>query len=86
MSSPRHVRLFIKPFCPWCHEVMDWLNSHGIAYEKLDVTHDDDARREMVALSGQTLAPVIEVDGAVLADFGADELAEWWQKMGFPAA
>lgn len=86
MPSPRQVRVFIKPFCPWCHEVMDWLNARGIAYEKLDVTRDDAARKEMIALSDQTLAPVIEVDGAVLADCGADELAEWWEKMGFDAS
>jgi monothiol glutaredoxin len=35
----------------------------------------------MFQLSGQTLAPVIEVDGEVLADFGADELAEFWNKL-----
>lgn len=34
----------------------------------------------MVRLSGQTLAPVIEVDGAVLADFGPEELAAFWQE------
>jgi glutaredoxin len=79
----RQIRLFIKPYCGWCHEAMDWLDERGIGYERLDVVSDPAARQEMQQLSGQTLAPVIEVDGAVLADFGADELAEWWQKMGF---
>jgi hypothetical protein len=32
---------------------------------------------EMVKLSGQTLAPVIDVDGKILADFGPDELAKF---------
>ena len=32
----------------------------------------------MLRLSGQTLAPVIEVDGEVLADFGPEELEEFW--------
>jgi monothiol glutaredoxin len=40
----------------------------------------------MVRLSGQTLAPVIDVDGEVLADFGADELESWWKEMGFQPA
>jgi len=36
---------------------------------------------EMVRLSGQTLAPVIEVDGKILADFGPEELAPFWEKL-----
>ena len=31
--------------------------------------------------SGQRLAPVIDVDGKILADFGPDELAKFWEKI-----
>jgi glutaredoxin len=79
--NPLSVRLFIKPYCGWCHEAMDWLTERGIAYETLDVTSDASARREMFELSGQTLAPVIEVDGEILADFGVDELAGFWKAL-----
>jgi glutaredoxin len=79
---PHTIRLFIKPFCGWCHEAIRWLDARGISYETLDVTDDPKAMKEMIALSQQRLAPVIEVDGKVLADFGADELEEWWQKQG----
>ncbi len=75
------VRLFIKPYCGWCREAMDWLNERGIKYETLDVMTDAKARKEMHELSGQTLAPVIDVDGEILADFGADELEEFWGKL-----
>ena len=34
----------------------------------------------MVKLSGQSLAPVIDVDGKILADFGPEELAAFWEK------
>lgn len=75
------TRLFIKPYCPWCHKAMHWLDDHGIEYEKLDVIGDGAAFEEMVRLSGQELAPVIEVDGKVLADFGPEELAKFWEKL-----
>ncbi len=78
------VRLFIKPYCGWCRQAMRWLDDHDIRYEKLDVIADDEAYAEMVKLSGQELAPVIDVDGKVLADFGPEELAEFWKK--FPTA
>jgi glutaredoxin len=72
------VRLFIKPWCGWCDEAIEWLNARGINYETLDVTSDPAARKEMFDLSGQTLAPVLEADGEVLADFDTEQLEEFW--------
>ena len=75
------TRLFIKPYCGWCHKAMRWLDDHNIAYEKLDVIADDAAFAEMVRLSGQELAPVIAVDGKILADFGPEELPIFWKTL-----
>jgi glutaredoxin 3 len=77
----RQVRLFVKPYCGWCHEAREWLEERGIQYEMLDVISDAKARREMLQLSGQTLAPVIDVDGQVLADFDTDQLEAFWKKL-----
>ena len=75
------IRLFIKPYCGWCHKAMRWLDEQGVKYEILDVIASAEANREMIKLSGQTLAPVIEVDGRVLADFGPEELARFWETL-----
>lgn len=75
---PKNVRLFIKPGCPWCHDAIAWLDAKGVTYETIDVISDPDGMAEMKRLTGQTLAPSIEVDGQVLADFGADEIERWW--------
>jgi len=77
---PSNVRLFVKTFCGWCDEAQEWLDERGIKYEILDVTTDRLARQEMHALSGQTLAPVIEVDGEILADFDTDQLEAFWKR------
>ncbi len=79
--KPNRVRLFIKPYCGWCHEAADWLEERGISFETLDVISDPAARREMLELSGQTLAPVIDVDGEILADFDTDQLERFWKKL-----
>ena len=81
MYQPTTVRLFIKPFCGWCSEAMEWLDRSKIKYTALDVTSDRGAWDEMVRLSGQSSAPVIEVDGEMLADFGASELAQFWNEL-----
>jgi glutaredoxin 3 len=84
--KPKTVRLFVKPSCGWCHEAQDWLEEREIEFESLDVTSDARARQEMFDLSGQSLAPVIEVDGEVLADFDTDQLEAFWKKLKKSAA
>jgi glutaredoxin 3 len=81
-----NIRLFIKPWCGWCHEAMDWLNQRGIKYEILDVTTDAAARQEMLQLTNQTLTPTIDVDGEILADFGTDQLEEFWKELGLESS
>ncbi len=60
---------------------MHWLDDHHIKYETLDVIADDEAYAEMVRLSGQELAPVMDVDGKVLADFGPEELPRFFKNL-----
>ena len=79
--SAQKIRLFVKPFCGWCDEARGWLDERSVAYEELDVISDRAAFKEMKELSGQTLAPVIDVDGEVLADFDTDELEKFWKKL-----
>jgi len=57
------------------------LDQHGVDYEPVDVIADEAAYDEMIQLSGQELAPVIEVDGEILADFGPEQLAEFWSRL-----
>ena len=79
--QPNRVRLYIKPFCGWCDRAERWLNAHGIDYEPINVIADEEAHDEMIRLSGQDLAPVIEVDGEVLADFGPEQLAAFMENV-----
>ena len=79
--KPKLVRLFIKPYCGWCHKAMRWLNDRKTDYVTIDVTADESAMAEMVRLSGGEIVPVIEVDGRILADFGPEELAAFWERI-----
>jgi glutaredoxin 3 len=75
------IRLFIKDPCGWCDRAEAWLKQRGISYETINVSANREAFDEMIHLSGQTFAPVIEVDGKILADFGPEELAAFWEKI-----
>ena len=72
--------MFVKPRCGWCREAQEWLEQRQIRYESLDVIASQAAYQEMQKLSGQSLAPVIDVDGQILADFDTKQLADFWRR------
>ncbi|MBX9743120.1 MAG: glutaredoxin [Chthoniobacterales bacterium] len=68
-------QLFVKTGCPWCHEAIEWLTAHEVAYDLIDVLQDVTAFEKMKQLSGQSKTPTLQMpDGGVLADFGVEEL------------
>ena len=79
---PENIRLFIKPYCGWCHEAIAWLDKHGFQYKTLDVTSDRAAAKEHHDLTGQSMAPSIDIDGEILADFDTRELEVFLKKIG----
>ena len=81
MNPPESIKLYIKPYCGWCHEAIDWLKERQIAFDTLDVTSDIEAMNEMVRKTGQTLTPVIDVDGEILADFDVEQLDLFWSRI-----
>lgn len=74
--------LYIKPGCPWCDDVVDYLKRKRIAVETVVVSGDPDKMREMVKLSGQWKAPTMNWHGEVLADFGVEELVPFLRERG----
>ena len=79
--KPKRIRLFIKPYCGWCHKAIKWLDEHDVDYEQVDVIADESAFDEMIRISGQDLAPVLDVNGKILVDFGPEQLADFWTKL-----
>ena len=74
--------VYIKPGCPWCHEVLDHLRAEDIEHTIADVIRDPAAMQAMVDLSGQTKAPTMNWNGEVLADFGVEELVPFLRERG----
>lgn len=74
--------LYVKTGCPWCDDVIDYLDRRHIAYQKIVVSGNRAAMQEMVDLSGQSKAPTMDWHGEVLADFGVEELVPFLQKRG----
>lgn len=75
------LKLYVKVWCPWCVRAQEWLDAHGYRYEVVDVEKKRADYDEMIQLSGQRLTPtLVTPDGAVLPDFGPEELENFLKK------
>jgi glutaredoxin len=75
-------KIYVKTGCPWCEEVLDYMEAQGLRHEEIVVSGNREAMDEMVALSGQSKAPTMDWDGEVLADFGVEELVPFLRRKG----
>ena len=83
LKQPAQITLDTRPMCGWCQEAKAWLDERGWKYTVCNTGADLAARQKAVDLSGQTLVPVIEVDGLVLGDFDTGQLETFLQKHGY---
>jgi glutaredoxin len=76
MSSDAPLKLYVKVWCPWCVMAQEWLDARGYRYQLIDVEKTRADYDEMIRVSGQRRTPtLVTPDGAVLPDFGPEELA-----------
>ena len=69
--------LYVKTGCPWCDEVKSFMEGHGVDHREVNVSDNGEAFAEMRRKSKQDRAPTLDWHGAILADFGVDELKDF---------
>lgn len=80
------ITLFTKAGCPWCDGAREYLESAGVPFTEKEVFSDEALMEEMVQKSGQHKAPVLEVDGEILADTDAEAIEKFLKERGIVAA
>jgi glutaredoxin len=75
--------LYVKPGCSWCVDALRWMKARTLDFRVIDVFAEPAAFSRMRAVSGQTLAPTLEMhDGAVLPDFDVGQLEIFLKERG----
>jgi glutaredoxin 3 len=69
MTSMPKVEVYTKLRCPYCVSAKALLARKGVAFQEIDVEHDDAKRAWLVEASGQRTVPQIFVDGRSLGGF-----------------
>ena len=67
------VVLHTKDYCGFCARAKELLNSKGVEFTEIDVTHDAVLQAEMIKRSGRRTVPQIFIDGRHVGGF--DDLA-----------
>jgi glutaredoxin 3 len=66
------VKFYTTSYCPYCTQAKALLKKRNIAFEEIDVTHDEAKRAWLVQASGRRTVPQIFINGESIG--GSDEL------------
>lgn len=59
LSLPMKALIYTTHYCPYCTRAKNKLEELGIDYTEIDVTHDEEKRDEMIAITGRSTVPQI---------------------------
>jgi glutaredoxin len=75
--------LYVKPGCSWCVDAVRWMKERKLDFRVIDVYSEPAAFTRMRSVSGQALAPTLELeDGSVLPDFDTGQLEVFLKERG----
>ena len=74
-----NIIMYTKKGCPWCDGVRSFLEEQKINFEEREVLSNRAYFDELVAKSGQTLTPTLDIDGEIVADSDVDAVRSFLQ-------
>ena len=69
------LELFMKPTCPYCVKVMNFMSESNITIPLRDIVADESAAETLVAVGGKRQVPCLFIDGKPLYESG--DIIEW---------
>lgn len=75
MNTTYELELFMKPTCPYCIKVMNFMSENNITIPLRDIVADESAAETLVAVGGKRQVPCLFIDGKPLYESG--DIIEW---------
>lgn len=69
------LKLFMKPTCPYCIKVMNFMSENNITIPLRDIVADESAAETLIAIGGKRQVPCLFIDGKPLYESG--DIIEW---------
>lgn len=80
MSKISKIIIYTKSGCPWCVDVLAFLDSKNIKYENREVRGNKEYYKELVDKSGQDKTPTLDIEGDILSDTDKEAVENWLTK------
>ena len=75
MNTTHELELFVKPTCPYCIKVMNFMSENSITIPLRDIVADESAAETLIAIGGKRQVPCLFIDGKPLYESG--DIIEW---------
>lgn len=72
----KKVTIYSTPSCHFCHMAKEFFTEKGVTFEDIDVAANQEARAEMIDMTGQMGVPVIRIADDVIIGFNKPKIAE----------
>lgn len=69
------LELFMKPTCPYCIKVMNFMSENNITIPLRDIVADESAAETLITVGGKRQVPCLFIDGKPLYESG--DIIEW---------
>ena len=63
------IIIYTADYCPYCKAAKEFLKAKGVAYQEIDITHDQEKRRDIASRSGQKTVPQIFINGKSIGGY-----------------
>ena len=63
------VKIYTRQWCGYCSAATRFLSSRGVAFEEIDVTGNNEARKWLAEVTGQSTVPQIFIDGKPIGGY-----------------
>lgn len=70
------TKVYSTNFCPYCVTLKEFLKSHNVEFEEIDVSEDEVAQKKLVEKTGQMGVPVVDIDGKIVVGFDKEKISK----------
>lgn len=75
MDATHKLELFMKPTCPYCIKVMNFMSENNVTIPLRDIVADESATETLIAVGGKRQVPCLFIDGKPL--YESSDIIEW---------
>lgn len=68
------LTLYMKPGCPFCGKVLQWLDDHGVQAELRDITAAEEVAAELEEKGGKRQVPFLVDEGCGMSFYESDAI------------